>query len=91
LNLGDYGTVVLGCTHFPFYKDSFRKLLPEGVDIIDGSCGTVRNLRRILQDRGYSSGVKGSIEYYSSGVRAEENSCLKRYDRLLDRLRELDR
>lgn len=34
-------SVVLGCTHFVFYRDYFRELLPERAAVIDGNEGTV--------------------------------------------------
>ena len=37
-------SVVLGCTHFVFYRDYFRELLPERAAVIDGNEGTVRHL-----------------------------------------------
>lgn len=50
--LEKYGELVLGCTHFNYFKDTFRKLMPEQVHIIDGSLGAVRQLARILEARG---------------------------------------
>lgn len=44
-------SVVLGCTHFVFYRDYFRKLLPETAAIIDGNAGTIRHLREVLESR----------------------------------------
>ncbi|MDR0269552.1 glutamate racemase [Paenibacillus sp.] len=51
-NLNDYGTLVLGCTHFPFYKPLLSKILPKHVKIIDGSRGTVRRLTQVLAEKG---------------------------------------
>ena len=41
-------SVVLGCTHFVFYRDYFRELLPERAAVIDGNEGTVRHLGVVL-------------------------------------------
>jgi glutamate racemase len=30
-DLDKYGTIVLGCTHFPFYYDIFRKIIPVSI------------------------------------------------------------
>ncbi|MGM1020192.1 MAG: glutamate racemase [Bacillota bacterium] len=46
-----YGTVVLGCTHYPFYKEILKGLLPSHIQLIDGSHGTVRRLIQVLSDR----------------------------------------
>ena len=48
----DLGGVVLGCTHFPFVRPALRRILPETVEILDGSDGTARQTRRLLQQRG---------------------------------------
>lgn len=46
LKLEDYSALVLGCTHFNYFKDSFRRILPEGACIVDGNTGTVNQLLR---------------------------------------------
>ncbi|MEY8000819.1 glutamate racemase [Clostridium sp. Mt-5] len=48
--LKDYGiaAVVLGCTHYPFIRKSISKVLDDDVPIIDGSKGTVEQLKRQL-------------------------------------------
>ena len=45
-------SVVLGCTHFVFYRDYFRELLPKHAAIIDGNEGTVRHLGVVLESLG---------------------------------------
>lgn len=68
LNLDNYGTVVLGCTHFPFFANSLRQVLPPGTDIIDGAAGTVRNLMHKLSEAGLMSEAgAGDILFCSSG------------------------
>jgi glutamate racemase len=44
----EYGTIVLGCTHYPFYKTILARLLPSHIQIVDGSAGTVKRLNEIL-------------------------------------------
>jgi len=85
-NMNNYGTVVLGCTHFPLYKDMFRELLPEGVDIIDGSIGTVKNLKRILENTGRINEGSGQVVYYNSGRKVTDNAGLQKFQRLFKRL-----
>lgn len=60
--------VVLGCTHYPFVKDTIIKILGESVPVIDGSEGTSRHLRNILEEEGIvnSSSVKGTVDIYNS-------------------------
>lgn len=51
-HLDNYGTVVLGCTHYPFYKHVLGNLLPNHIQIIDGSKGTINRLKQELTARG---------------------------------------
>lgn len=41
--------IVLGCTHYPFVADEILNIISRNVPIIDGSDGTVRQLKRKLQ------------------------------------------
>lgn len=49
-DLSTYGTIVLGCTHYPFYKDILKKQIPKHIHIIDGSKGTVNRLKEVLNN-----------------------------------------
>jgi glutamate racemase len=64
-DLSRYGAVVLGCTHFPFFKPWMRQVLPPHIDIIDGNLGTVRNLRSKLE--GMLNPGPGETKYVISG------------------------
>lgn len=57
-------SIVLGCTHYPFIKNSLYKLLGEDVLIIDGGLGTAKELKRRLENKGLLNKRtdKGSIE-----------------------------
>ncbi|MDD6462285.1 MAG: glutamate racemase [Bifidobacteriaceae bacterium] len=45
-------SVVLGCTHFIFYRSYFREFLPSNVAIVDGNEGTSRHLHVVLESLG---------------------------------------
>lgn len=53
--------VVLGCTHYPFLKESILKVLGTDTEIFDGADGTARECRRrlaeadLLRSEGHSS------------------------------------
>ncbi|MUH58735.1 glutamate racemase [Bifidobacterium canis] len=51
-DLDSVDSVVLGCTHFVFYRDYFRELLPDHVAIIDGNEGTAHHLHVVLESLG---------------------------------------
>ncbi|MFD0710416.1 glutamate racemase [Paenibacillus sp. GCM10027626] len=55
-NLDEYGIVVLGCTHYPFYTKLLRELLPSHIQIVDGSAGTIRRLTALLSRYGIAEG-----------------------------------
>ncbi len=60
----EFGTLVLGCTHFIYFKELIRRVLPDNIDIIDGNSGTVKNLISKLKEKKVK--VERKIEYYSS-------------------------
>lgn len=46
-----FDSVVLGCTHFVFFKKELRDLLPLSVHIVDGNLGTAYHLQDILKQK----------------------------------------
>lgn len=63
-DMNDYGIVVLGCTHYPFYTDILREILPPHVGIVDGSAGTIRRLTALLHRYGMADrGGTGHIRF----------------------------
>ena len=54
-NLKEYSHIVLGCTHFPLFKDNFydvvNKICPKSnIKVIDGSDGISKNLMKYVQN-----------------------------------------
>lgn len=43
-------SIILGCTHFVFYRSYFESLFPN-INIIDGNLGTVMHLKHILKEK----------------------------------------
>jgi len=80
ITLQDYGTIVLGCTHFPYFKNDISELVPEDIQIIDGNKGTVNHLKNILGEN-IGEG-KGNIEFYQSGRWVEKEKFIKYFDRM---------
>ena len=69
--------IVLGCTHYPFLRRKIEQFFPEA-GIFDGREGTVRQLRRRLEetDSLTKNTEKGKISFESSG--GSENIALMR-------------
>ncbi|MFV0465229.1 MAG: glutamate racemase [Lachnospiraceae bacterium] len=61
------GSVVLGCTHFPFAKKAIRKVLGD-VPLYDGGAGTARETQRRLKitDMLNTSLVHGEVQIFNS-------------------------
>lgn len=94
--LDTYGELVLGCTHFNYFKDTFRKILPKDVHMIDGSEGTVRQLAHILEstnqlELGNTHNEKNDtrVRYFSSGRELKEEQELEYVRRLHERLEKM--
>ena len=64
----DVDSIVLGCTHFVFYKDILEKKLQGNVHIIDGNQGTVHHLKDILETKDLLNDQKenGEIQWMNS-------------------------
>lgn len=80
-----YGTIVLGCTHFPFFRKALARILPEGIDIIDGNRGTIKHLYEVLKSANLlnPSPDKGRVLFFRSGVPVKDPEVLEKYNRLL--------
>ena len=81
-DLEDYSTVVLGCTHFNYFKQNFLNVFPKPIHFVDGNEGTIKQLIRKLPDKAYPS---QKIEYYFSS-RAVDNEELEKIHSYLEQL-----
>jgi len=66
-NLDDYGIIVLGCTHYPFYRNILRGMLPRHIEIVDGNAGTVRRLSALLNRFGIVGHGSGQVRFMCTG------------------------
>lgn len=66
----DIASVVLGCTHYPFIKNELIKVVGEKTVVIDGSVGTVNQLKRQLTKNNLlnEKRTKGIVSIYSSSI-----------------------
>ncbi|MBQ2699823.1 MAG: glutamate racemase [Clostridia bacterium] len=73
--------IVLGCTHYVFLKETIQWMYPQA-QVIDGNEGTVRQLRRRLEEADLltDSNAQGGIELLTSG---HEATTLPLMERLL--------
>ena len=68
--------VVLGCTHYPFAATSLRRVLGDGVALLDGGDGTARETRRRLEAAGLLR--RGTGELIMENSRGGELLALSR-------------
>lgn len=86
-----YSAVVLGCTHFNYFKDTMRQLLPANVRFVDGNEGTVRELIRRLADRQQLETLPQTVDYVYSGRFISDKVELDRLNNYLQRLEQMYR
>ncbi|HNX24910.1 MAG TPA: glutamate racemase [Spirochaetota bacterium] len=82
-DMNRYGTIVLGCTHFLFYRNIFKRIIPEHIDIIDGNIGTINHLKKVLDERGELKKGKGEIKWYCSGSPVADVKRLAEFELLM--------
>ena len=67
-DLSRYGIVVLGCTHYVYYAEILREVLPPHIGIVDGNAGTVKRLAALLHRFGIPAGCgSGQVRFMCSG------------------------
>lgn len=93
LEMEQYGTVVLGCTHFNYFKNAFINAFGRHIHFVDGNRGTVNQVFRRLglterlveseqcerQER-ITAKENGSVAVYFSGVAVGEKEMQRVYD-----------
>ena len=87
--LSEYGTIVLGCTHFNYFKSDFKRIFGRGIRFADGNEGTVNQVKRLTKWES-GSGMNGRTEYFFSGEpvngknRELIEKCMQRLDVVFD-------
>ena len=89
-DLGKFSSLVLGCTHFNYFKDTLREILPPHMKILDGNAGTVNELIRRTNLKSARADKLPSIEFYYSGRRVTKAEDLARLRKFLQRLDEME-
>ncbi|MBR4151544.1 MAG: glutamate racemase [Selenomonadaceae bacterium] len=86
----EFSSLVLGCTHFNYFKDTLRKILPPHIKILDGNAGTINELIRRTNLKSARSEKLPSIEFYYSGRRVTDSEELSKLKKFLSRLDEVE-
>lgn len=99
-DISKYCALVLGCTHFNYFKPAYRKIFGEDTLLVDGNEGTVRHLADVLSlpvspdkdvtmDKEHNILCLRNTEYFFSGKEISDEKTLKRLQRLHLRLEEV--
>ena len=64
--VGKLDALVLGCTHYPFVKETISSILGPQVQLLDGGAGTARQTKRCLAQAGLLSDGPGSVTIENS-------------------------
>lgn len=79
-DLTKYKGIVLGCTHFVYFRELFKEIIPPHVELYDGNAGTVNHLRSIIESQiDKYQNTKGRITFYYSGKEDKEHKILSKY------------
>ncbi|WP_305151381.1 glutamate racemase [uncultured Dubosiella sp.] len=63
----DVDSIVLGCTHFVFFKQKLAQRLQDSIELIDGNEGTARHVKALLEQRGLlNRGEAGTITWMNT-------------------------
>jgi glutamate racemase len=71
-------TLVLGCTHYPFLRDTIQRVAGEGVTLLDPAEAVARELSRRLADNDNSSRAttQGQVQFFTSGDVAQAQAVM---------------
>ncbi len=100
VNPEDYSALVMGCTHFNYFKNLYRDFFPDYTAMIDGNFGTVRHLahrleipRQEVPDGAVTFETTEELlrntTYYTSGRLVKDEEMLMHFLRLHNRLEEM--
>lgn len=76
-DLSEYSAIVLGCTHFPYFRKDIKEIVPEGITIVDGNIGTVRHLKNklsIIKNKGATQ-----VTFYQSCAKGIKRANFDKY------------
>jgi glutamate racemase len=82
ISFDEYSSIVLGCTHFSFYREQIERISGNRAEVIDGNNGTVRRLQKILDsldDKGDGFG----FEVYISGEKVVREELMDIYMQII--------
>ncbi|MBQ7922514.1 MAG: glutamate racemase [Clostridia bacterium] len=88
----NYTAVVLGCTHFTLFRDSFRQLLGDRIIFIDGTTGTVNRIKTLANEipTAAEPQTAAKVRYFQSGREVKDKDTLTFIQNIYNRQTILD-
>ena len=65
----DIDSLVLGCSHYPFLRESIEKILGNGVQVLDSGAAVARQVKRILDNNNALAEKEARYEFYTTSNR----------------------
>ena len=75
IDWSNYGSLVLGCTHYEYFKKDLTDYLPSSIQVYSGTSGTVSRLKSVI-DLSSNQGT-GSVLVYNSGEEISPSAISK--------------
>lgn len=79
-NWEEYQAILLGCTHFPFFKPQFQDIVPRHIQLLDGAHKTVQQLAHYIQ---YPSRKRNNAIQYFVSEAPKPAACFLKYIKAL--------
>jgi glutamate racemase len=77
VTINEFETIVLGCTHFIYFRDIIQNMVGPEINIIDGNIGTINNLKNKIQMGSNTISDNSKIQFYASGICESEERIKK--------------
>ncbi len=87
--MGKYQDLVLGCTHFNYFKEAMRKILPKTIRFVDGVEGTLQQLARQCPAVKEEMSGGGKTLFFESGHSVSDGTRLQFYQTCLEHLKKM--
>ncbi len=81
-NFAEYSAIVLGCTHFIYYRDFIKESVLDCIDIVDGNYGTIKHLKNLMKDK-LDQNDSGKVEFFQSAKNGVKSVRFDKYMNLL--------
>lgn len=78
-NLNEFSHLVLGCTHFPLFEKHLKEILPQHIQIVDGSDGIVKNIRKKVEDKNLKENNISTVKLLLTN---ESNNFVENFKRI---------